>query len=468
MQPETNRDLERAFELAGPAGTRAFLEGLLAADALMRRQFISLFGGKGAETLKEELSAELEDIGSWREEGGEEDWDNTFNRGCNYELLVRAHLDPVFKRGDDAAAFALLDVVMDDLRDYSLDDTNGFSYGAIEIFCDYLKRALTMTPAADVPARFAEVTAMCDGLLAVEGTEQEGGYDSAIVTNMDKLLVDLYADRPRHARLVADWAARRFAALEPGDHRAASWIRVRLRAMRAAGEPAEDMLLFAKPQLTNLDVALMMAGALEERGDLDSACDLLEGALMAAGKRSRTTCAAEVRLLKLYGACGREDDELRLLEEMLLCEDTNSELPTVRAWQLFKARCPEEEWPETRERMLSNMQSAYKICDCLEEEGLDERLVATLEETGTSPAPYEMFLLQAGHTKFVMGSCWKTIWRMACRANKRSNYKDIARQLGHVAHLPGGESYARKMASIIREEYPGRPALHDEIDKVGL
>lgn len=63
MQQETDRDLERAFELAGPAGTREFLEGLLTADDLLHRQFISLYGGQDVDASQGEPSSELEAIG---------------------------------------------------------------------------------------------------------------------------------------------------------------------------------------------------------------------------------------------------------------------------------------------------------------------------------------------------------------------------------------------------------------------
>lgn len=60
MQQETDRDLERAFELAGHDGTRAFLEGLMAQDHLLRRQFISLYGDLGLEEMRTGLAADLD------------------------------------------------------------------------------------------------------------------------------------------------------------------------------------------------------------------------------------------------------------------------------------------------------------------------------------------------------------------------------------------------------------------------
>lgn len=46
--------------------------------------------------------------------------------------------------------------------------------------------------------------------------------------------------------------------------------------------------------------------------------------------------------------------------------------------------------------------------------------------------------------------------------------KHVARELEHVANLPGGEKCAHNMASILRKKFPSDSSRHDELDKVGL
>ena len=465
MQQETDHDLERAFELAGPAGTRAFLEGLMAQDHLLRRRFISLYGELDLEGMRAGLATDLEML------DGEYGYCDSWGDPCcssEFEQVVSSHIDPVLKRRDVKTAFALLEVVLDSLRADFKFGYDGHSYAVINLYIHYLETILSAAPAADAPALFASVTAKMDGLASLEGTKREDEYDSCLISEVSELLVGLYGESPAHARLVKEWAASRLAALGPGDYSTTFWVKAELNAMRAINDPVEDMLAFVQPYLGNLGILQLVAQVLEERGDLDAACSLLEGKLSAITNRYRATDEAEVQLLRLYGACGRGTDEQQLLEEMLVREHANSCIAASELLRRYRTFWPEDAWPEAREALFSAMKCDYMLCDCLEEEGLDERLVAMLEKTHCSVESHEEFLLATGHADFVTKRWCERTWSRAERAKDRHSYRYVAEDLKHIAALPGGKATAKKLADLIRDEYPRRTALDDEVSKVGL
>lgn len=465
MLHETDHDLERAFELAGPAGARAFLEGLMAQDHLLRRRFISLYGELDLEDMKAGLATDLELL------DGDYGYCDSWGDPCcssEFEQVVRSHIAPVLKRRDVKTAFDLLEVVLDSLRADFRFDYDGHSYAVINLYIRYLETILSAAPAADVPALFASVAAKMDGLAALEGTRREDEYDSYLISEVSELLVGLYGESPAHARLVKEWAASRLAALEPGDYSTTSWVKAELNAMRAISDPTEDMLAFAQPYLGNLGIVQLTAQALAERGESGRACGLLEDALSAISGRTMSTDDAEAQLLRLYGACGRNEEERRLLEEMLVRRHGNGRIAAGKLLRRYRALWPEEAWPEAREALFSAMKCDYMLCDCLKEEGLDERLVAMLEKTHCSVESHEEFLLATGHADFVIKQWCEKTWSRAERSKNRHDYRYVADDLKHIAALPGGKATAKKLAGMIRDEYPRRTALDDEIRKVRL
>ena len=54
------------------------------------------------------------------------------------------------------------------------------------------------------------------------------------------------------------------------------------------------------------------------------------------------------------------------------------------------------------------------------------------------------------------------------RAANRKAYHGVAADLQHAATLPGGRERALAAAQAMRDEYPRRPALHDELRSAGL
>lgn len=437
----------------------------MAQDYLLWHRFIALYGELDVEGLKATLATDLEML------DGEYGYCDSWGDPCcssEFEQVVRSHIDPVLKRGDVKSAFALLEVVLDSLRADFIYDNDGHSYAVIDLYTRYLETILSAAPAADASALFASVTAKMDGYAALEGTKREGEYDSCLIREASELLVELFGESPAHAHLVKEWAASRLAALEPGDYSTMFWVKAGLSAMRSINDPTEDMLAFAQPFLGNLGILQLVAEVLEERGDLDEALSLLEGKLSAIPNRTMSTDEAEAQLLRLYGACGRNDDGQRLLEEMLKREHGNSRIAASELLRCYRACWPEEAWPEAREALFSAMRSDYMLCDCLEEEGLDERLVAMLEKTRCSVERHEEFLLATGHADFVVKHWCARTWSGAERAKNRHDYRYVAEDLEHIAALPGGKAVAKKLAARIRDEYPRRTALDDEISKVGL
>ena len=100
---------------------------------------------------------------------------------------------------------------------------------------------------------------------------------------------------------------------------------------------------------------------------------------------------------------------------------------------------------------------------------MDDRLLETIESLNVDFERYESFLLESGHSDFLV-SRWIDIAeeRRAKAEKKGTQYDRLGEALAHLAALPGGEKPARKMANELRSKYPKRPALHRELEKAGF
>ena len=137
-------------------------------------------------------------------------------------------------------------------------------------------------------------------------------------------------------------------------------------------------------------------------------------------------------------------------------------------WLLWlKDHSQEQEWQEYRAAYLrrpGELQQLY----LMEREGMWAEL---LEEV----AGYGMY----GLKEFSTG-LWKTypkqyqelyrkaLYRDAAGSNKRRDYRHLVMDLRYLADLPGGQEAAGQMAAELRQRYPQRRVLLDELQKGGF
>lgn len=476
--------LEAAFAAAGEQGMSAFLKEVFDKDTDLKLRFITRFFNPGTSPAQDALWGELNSIVLSHTDGSFLiEWDESLEFEADYVDAITAHLDPVIQRGDADAAFSLLEVVVDHFGGLDVDESWSFS-DSVALTCrEYWSRAFALLPPEQVPARFAYLLSLPDEL---GKAEPERVHGKTMESDVEEFLVEEFADSPDYSYLVRDLAQANIAGFErqtaeerarshgscsdwPGspERLAARWTCVLLRAMRAAGEPVGEMMACAAPYIEDLNVALMVAGFLEEEGDAERACAVLEKARGASDRPVSAKREVESRLVRLFGELGRKGDERALLREQLLTGDADA--PTDELLRAYRGCWAPEQWPAARDELLAAMEPGIRFYDCLAEEGLVEELMAMVRREGQFCLDrYEGLLVDAGQADFVV-ECWCERGRAyLSTGTEREDYASGAYKLSRAARLPGGEGPAKKVANEIRRENPRKSALKDELYRYGF
>lgn len=477
--------LEAAFAAAGEQGMSAFLREVFDKDPELKLRFITRFFNPGTSPAQDALWGELNGIVLGHTDGSFLiEWDESLEFEADYVDAISAHLDPVIQRGDADAAFSLLEVVVDHFGGLDVDESWSFS-DSVALTCrEYWSLAFALLQPEQVPARFAYLLSLPDEL---GKAEPERVHGKTMESDIEEFLVEEFADSPDYSHLVRDLAQANVASCEqwaaqerarnngssgfdwPGspERQAARWTCVLLRAMRAAGEPVGEMMACAAPHIEDLNVALMVAGFLEEEGDAERVCTVLEKARGASDRPVLARREADSRLVRLFGELGRKDDERALLRELLITGDADAS--TDELLRAYRGCWSPEQWPAARDELLAEMEPGIRLYDCLAEEGLVEELMAMVRREGQFCLDrYEGFLVDAGQVDFVV-ECWCERGRAyLSTGTNREDYASGAYKLSRAARLPGGEGPARKVANEIRRENPRKSALKDELYRYGL
>ena len=475
---------EKGLGASLDAESRPFLNATLGADSLLKHSFAERFDDQDARLITQDFLAELEamrsryereDLGNYRK------WEASKAFESDLEAMIRTRLDSFAEPATAHTLLTLLDALLEDIEAES-EGLGGCGKVEVQLYCEYLKRALSQIPAESVPACFAVAAAISDEEHRIYTSSQHGGYlRGEIARGIDSVLVDLYADDPAMAGAVCSWASMRMRKAWEAEQ--CQWVRVQLRAMHALGESADSLERAAEPQVFgDLETRLYLAGILEEMGELERARKWLEPvARPCFFPRKKLHNDAEARLLHLYNVMGLREDERSYLKELLGYPWINDLLPAAELFRRYKAFWSSKEWRRVRDELFVSMgdyadssnkdyrKIGVQLCDCLAEEGLDEDLLDAIESLDVDFERYESFLIESGNGDYLV-SCWIDIAeeRRAKAEKKSTHYDRLGEALAHLASLPGGEKPAREMANELRSKYPKRPVLLKELEKAGL
>ena len=476
---------EKGLGASLDAGSRPFLDATLGTDSLLKHSFAERFDDPNAKLIAQYFFAELEAMRDRYERENLDDykmWKERKVFESDLEAMIRARLDSLAEPAGMRTLLVMLDALLEDIEIESERTFGGYGMVEVRLYCEYLDRALSQIPAESIPACFAVAAAISDEQHRMHRSSHRGGYlRGKVAEGIDSVLVDLYADDPAMAGVVCNWASMRMRKAWEAEQ--CQWVRVQLRAMHALGESADSLERAAEPQVFgDLETRLFLVEILEEMGELERARTWLEHvARPCYFPRRKLHNDAEARLLHLYNVMGLREDERNYLKELLDYPWTNDLLPAGELFRRYKAFWSDEEWPSVRDELFACMSRSadsnikdyqkigVKLCDCLVEECLDGQLLEVIESLNVDFERYESFLLESGHSDFLVSRWTDIVEERRAKAEKKgTQYDRLGEALAHLASLPGGEKPARKMANELRSEYPKRPALHRELEKAGL
>ena len=458
-------DLEQLVAAASDEGVRSFLLQALRHDELLATEFVQRFGKVDARVARERLALQIEKVAWECSDRGFIDWNSSLVFERRYHEVVYASIDPLVERGEYAAALELSVQVLRSLERIAIDDSNGFFSGAI----DDVKR-MWETWIASGGEAFERQLFSAIGTYLDDEPDDDETYDIYLyAANMAReVLFAHYADLPEYAADFVAMADERIEDARTYGGNPARWVIVRLRALRASGMGAEELLKEAGPFAEEESVCQFLVDWALERGDAELAVALLEGCKEASRKRADGTYSLAVsrQLAILYEGrdVGAMRGELRYLLQHVTCYGAADRPEDL--WARLRESYDADEWAVRRDALLAELPDVVHL-DCLAAEGLYDRLMLEAEKGGASAVrAYESELVPHYPDRVLKVYLDELVAHGANPGSSRKAYRYLAQELRHVKSLPGGEAPVRRFVAQMRQRFPRRPALLDELSRV--
>ena len=160
----------------------------------------------------------------------------------------------------------------------------------------------------------------------------------------------------------------------------------------------------------------------------------------------------------------------KLKEELWEIVHTSYALDPEQFWEL-KALYPKKEWEKVREDVFEAQGDQRGLYPLLLAEGLLERILSDLQARVTLPNNLyflELYKedLKPYYAKELLGIFQLEVMDLAKGATNRSGYRRVVGALRDMQEYPGGAERARDLAQELKETYPRRTAMLDELAKL--
>ena len=493
------------------ADARAFLLAALQRDNELATGFAHRFGAVDAKaackTMAKQLSMAVWDY----TDNGFIDWRGALGFERRYREIVHTNIDPLVARDAVASAFDLSIQALRSLQSIEIDDSDGF-FGSIiddvegmwehwlgtseesdsHLF-DGISNYLAHEPAKpDEREIYSYAAEMARDFLTKHFIERKD-YSERFVALADKEIAREQAAYGKTLQFLAQTRAGLKAAdtlrgrsyaqvqqlerehntlefyLRGHDQQIARWVLIRLRALRAGGMDEAALREEAGSHIVRENVCQFFVDRALEQHDTSRAVELLQDCKRQQQSQSGGEYSLKVseRLVDLLG----DSDVDALREELLnlMCRTPYvGQAKSVRdLWARLRESYDEAEWLDTRDEMLDRVTRKQSWRDCLAAEGLYDRLMDDIECEGVTALCY--------YEEELVGHCPERVLRLylddlehnrAYPGDTRKSYQHFAQHLLHVKALPGGEAPVTAIVAQMRERYPRRPALMDELSVV--
>ena len=465
--PEANgeADWETILQSTTAQNLEAFLHDLLSRDAQLRREFVARFGKINVEDARRAIASGIDEALYRHGDGyGCVSWRNELAFELDVSAAIRDALRPYVDRGAWQAAFDASLSALAVIRTVDVCGADGFHSSATDVCLDVWRAIVTRggDAGADV------VATGIPAFLAIE-LEDDDVEDVLELQQSDAFgfFASTFQDDARHADKVYEWCA---DALSTGLARY-HWNGEQrhalacLHAMRAMGKSADDRFAFARPYLRFLQVLREMAKDLLAAGRADEAI-----ALLREGLANCTTpgdlLAIHTSLLDCYETQGDAEKTRQCLGELI--QRTGSPQDALAWWSRLRELTPERDWDKVFGKVLKRAKARGVRCALLAEQGRLDDLMAQIEARNDVNLlrNYDA-LLAKDYPARVIALYRKKVMGDLDRASSRNGYRAALLYLKHMGTLPHAEQAFVDIAADIRAAYPHRPALHDELRKIG-
>lgn len=292
-------------------------------------------------------------------------------------------------------------------------------------------------------------------------------FDGSVMDYMEEYIESIVFEQfkePEYLRREIALCDKRLKAISSEkmeSYSAGHWITLRLDIMKELGCADEEIYDFCAEYRSLSSVREYLIDMMIGNKEYDHAIELLKASIKIDSEKRGFVHKYHLKLKELYKQLGREDEYQSELWTL------TTEFYSIEYFRELRGLHPDD-WEQTRERFLSEVDKR-EIPDICVEEKMYDRLFSYVENNCTMYIlkKYEL-ILSENYPDFMLEKY--SIWldKSAQSVADRKTYSEWAAMLRRMSKWKGGKEVVRNIVLKWREIYRKRPAMMDELNSVGL
>lgn len=247
-----------------------------------------------------------------------------------------------------------------------------------------------------------------------------------------------------------------------------SLIDKRIDYMRRLGMTKQEIDDYCDKHMQFCIVRIRKIEEYIEAEEYEQAIDLLIASKQLDANDKSLVTRYSNRLIELYKLTGRDEDYFKELQYNLLnCAqlDTNQYLELKSLYSKKKL----DGWEDLAELVIERNRDSHVVYDILIEERRFDQLMDTIEEyTNVYTLDKYLKTLSKEVPDRVIHLYSKYIIESMEQASDRKAYRSIVKYLKTMSFSENGREKATELANKLKVEYRRRPALLDELKRIGF
>ncbi len=318
---------------------------------------------------------------------------------------------------------------------------------------------------------------LCDLLRFEEKDEEDDDYGALwhLQSNArDRIEAD-FASKTRFAEQTKDLADSMLRDYSSSDnefmyfhsHDQAQWAVIMLRCMMALGTPFSELEAFADTRPPSYDVCQVLVKSALRRRDDDKAISLLRRFIKRREGSAYPTEAA-LDLLKLLDKHNEGEKVVDLYLE-LIAKGRAQNTDQLRSWIRKAKTRAGDDWPEKKDELITRLGGDYRrLTELYDMEGDLSDLMELIREHGSF---YDLQHYETSLSK-LFPDVYLSRYEALVRGQlfgvpaKRGVYREAVGIMRRMQRIPGGSEIVARIVKELREAYPRRKALMEELDRL--
>lgn len=461
---ESMKELTAVIDKIPEDELRSILTEIAQENESFRNHIMTKYSSSVSESQMMQLKKEIANIGYiYSDRSGFIDWRNAGDYVAAMENFLYHNVQEVIDKGCYMQAFELTNDVFIKIGNQDMDDSDGGTTMVANACYDFWKQILDQCNESDKKKMFQWFEKHQTDGIVIDFMED---YISDFLMNEfhDKELLE------RKLQMLDEQIARVGERTDCGRWWSAHYgyennILKRLELMRELDYPEEEICKYRRNNWRFSAIRKLEIEECLSEGKIAEAIHILKESKVLDKEYPGLVAEYSAKLIDLYDRKNQHKEyKEELIFQVFSCRQDNLDYVNK-----LKSACEPAEWETYREKILKERTGWIIKYPLLEAEGMYERLLQELvaENSISSLDKYEK-VLKKKFPEQMRDAYIAYIRKQADIASDRKGYQYLMKYLKKIKTYPDGHEMAASIAAEWRAFYYRRPAMMDELRKVGF